>query len=225
MSEVRHLRILDNNELWEAAKARQAGTRQRLNRGIARVRRPKYLFSGLTACEMCGGGFILSSHDLLTCFNARSRGTCSNRRSIRRQEVEARVLRAMRERLFEPGAFAEFCAGFTEELNRLRREHRTQLASVPREIATIDRRSKEILELLLQGFRDESWKEELRKLDCRRTELKAARPRRMIRQTPRFTRVWRKSSGRRRRRWLPRSSTMGNAIQRGKPCVASSRRS
>lgn len=33
---------------------------------------------------------------------------------------------------------------------------------MPREIAAINRRSKEILELLLQGFRDESWKAELR---------------------------------------------------------------
>lgn len=43
-------------------------------------------------------GFILSSHDLLTCFNARSRRTPTNRRSIRRHDVETRVLRAMRER-------------------------------------------------------------------------------------------------------------------------------
>ena len=52
--------------------------------GIDRARRPKYLFSGLTQCASCGGGFILSSHDRLTCFNARSRGTCTNRRRIKR---------------------------------------------------------------------------------------------------------------------------------------------
>ena len=58
-------------------------------------------------------------------------------------------------------------------MNRLRREHRTKLAAAPREIAGINRRSKEIMELLLQGFRDEAWKDELRRLDERRTELKA----------------------------------------------------
>ena len=160
--------------LREAAKARRAATRQRLPEGIVRVRRPKYLFSGLAACETCGGGFILSSHELLTCFNARSRGTCSNRRSIKRQDVEARVVRAMRERFFERGAFAEFCAGFTEDLNRLRREHRTQLASAPREIASLKRRSDEILNLLLEGFRNNDWKDELRRIDERRAELEAA---------------------------------------------------
>ena len=47
----------------------------------------------------------------------------------------------MRERFFEQGAFDAFCAGFTEELNRLRREYRVQLAAAPREIAALNRRS------------------------------------------------------------------------------------
>jgi len=80
----------------------------------------------------------------------------------------------MRERFFDRGAFNEFCLAYTEEMNRLRREHRAKLAAAPREIASINRRSKEILELLLQGFRDEAWKEELRMLEQRRTELEVA---------------------------------------------------
>lgn len=175
VTDVPHLRILDDG-VWNAVKARQARTRQE-TRGeigqVVRARRPKYLFSGLTVCATCGGGFILSSHDRLACFNARSRGTCSNLRSIKRQEVEGRVLRAMRERFFEPGAFREFCEGFTEELNRLRREQRAEMALAPRELAAINRRSKEILELLLSDFRDEAWKVELQEIQRRRRELEA----------------------------------------------------
>lgn len=77
----------------------------------------------------------------------------------------------MQKQFFEPGAFGEFYRTFTEEMNRLHREHRTKLAVAPREIASINRRSKEIMELLLQGFRDEAWKEELRELEQRRREL------------------------------------------------------
>jgi site-specific DNA recombinase len=168
--EVPELRIVAD-DLWQAAKARQAATRHTVEAGIVRARRPKYLFSGLTKCGACGGGFNLSSHDQLVCFNARVRGTCSNMRSIKRQEVEARVLRAIQERLLEPGAFAEFCAGFTEELNRLRREHRVKLSAAPREIASIDRRVQEILKVLLEGFRHEAFKEELRRLETRKAEL------------------------------------------------------
>ena len=101
----------------------------------------------------------------MVCFNARVRGTCTNMRSIKRQEVEARVLRAIQERLLESGAFADFCASFTEELNKLRREHRVKLSAAPREIASIDRKAQEILNLLLEGFRNESFKEELRRLE------------------------------------------------------------
>jgi hypothetical protein len=145
-----------------------------MQQGIVGARRPLYLFSKLTRCAVCGGGFNLSSRDMLRCFNHTARGTCTNARTISRHEVEARVLHAMKERLFEPGAFEAFCEAFTAEMNRLRREHRTKRAAAPREIASINRRSKEILELLLQGFRDEAWKDELRTLQQRRSELEVA---------------------------------------------------
>ena len=142
--------------------------------GIDRARRPKYLFSGLTQCGSCGGGFVLSSHDRLTCFNARSRGTCANRRSIKRQEVETRVLRAMRERFFEPGAFAAFCEGFTAEIALQRREHLAQMAGARRELAAVERRQKEILNALAEGYRSEAWKAELVTLDARKAALTIA---------------------------------------------------
>jgi site-specific DNA recombinase len=173
ITDVPDLRIIDN-ELWQAAKARQAATRQQTGPDIVRARRPKYLFSGLTKCGVCGGGFILSSHNLLTCFNARDRGTCTNTRRIKRSEIESRVLRAMQERFFDAGAFEEFCAGFTEEMNRLRREHRAKVAAIPRELEVNRRRSKEILNLLLEGFRNEAWKAELRQLDERNEQLNSA---------------------------------------------------
>ena len=161
------------DDLWQDVKARQEAARQRMSTGIVKARRPIYLFSGLTKCGICGGGFTVSSRDTLRCFNNTARGTCTNARTITRQELEARVLRAIQKQLFEPGRFDEFCRVFTEEMNRMRREHRTKLAVAPREIASINRRSKEIMELLLQGFRDEAWKEELRALEQRRTELQA----------------------------------------------------
>jgi DNA invertase Pin-like site-specific DNA recombinase len=173
VTDVPHLRILDD-DLWHAAKARQAATRYTMQAGIVRARRPKFLFSGLTRCECCGGGFVLSSHDLLTCFNARARGTCTNRRSIKRQDVEGRVLRAMRHLFFEPGLFAEFCRSFAAEMTLLRREHVAQLAGVRRELAAVERRLHEILKALSEGFRSEAWKAELVSLDARKAALTVA---------------------------------------------------
>jgi 3-methyladenine DNA glycosylase Tag len=87
---------------------------------------------------------------------ARDRATCTNKRSIKRVEIEARVLQAMQKRLFERGPFDEFCKVFVEAVNEQRREHRAKLTGASREIAAVDRRSKVILKLLLEGFRDEA---------------------------------------------------------------------
>lgn len=89
------LRILDD-ELWQAVKDRQKAVK--LNRSddgetknhFQERRRPKYLFSGLTKCACYGGCYSMISADLVGCSTARNKGTCDNRRNIRRDQFEAR---------------------------------------------------------------------------------------------------------------------------------------
>ena len=63
------------------------------------------------------------------CFNVRHKETCSNRRSIKRIELEARVLTAMRQQLLAPGRLQAFTAGYTEVMNQWRREQRAGLGA------------------------------------------------------------------------------------------------
>ncbi len=111
-----------SDELWNAAKDRQSATRRTITRtgNIGFARRPQYLFSGLSKCRICGAGFIMAGRNRLACFGAREKGTCDNRLNIRRDEVEARVLRALQEKLLQQDLFEEFCDEFTREMNRLR---------------------------------------------------------------------------------------------------------
>src|SRR5688572_12134544 len=106
------LRIVDD-ELWNQVKARQADMRRVTLNGdpkrFNQARRPKYLFSGLTKCAECGGGYVMYWRDRLACFGAWSRGTCTNRLTISRQEVEERVLVALREKLMRRDLFEDFC--------------------------------------------------------------------------------------------------------------------
>jgi len=44
-------------------------------------------------------GYVIYWHDRLACFTARARRTCTNRHTISRQEVEERVLVALRDKL------------------------------------------------------------------------------------------------------------------------------
>ncbi|WP_183754639.1 hypothetical protein [Pseudochelatococcus contaminans] len=45
------------------------------NGNISTRRRPKYLFSGLTKCSCCGGGYSAISATLIGCATARNKGT------------------------------------------------------------------------------------------------------------------------------------------------------
>jgi site-specific DNA recombinase len=135
--EIPSLRIV-SDELWNAAKDRQSATRRTITRAgnIGFARRPQYLFSGLSKCGVCGAGFIMAGRNRLACFGAREKGTCDNRLTIRRDEVEARVLKALEHRLLNQELFDEFCDEFTRDMNRLRMEHRANLSAAERKDLT-----------------------------------------------------------------------------------------
>jgi Recombinase zinc beta ribbon domain/Recombinase len=96
-------------------------------RRFNQFRQPNYLFSGLTKCGECGAGFVVYAHDHLGCFGTRDRGTCTNKLTIARHEVEARVLRALQNKLMRKDFFEELCREFAKEMNRLRMERRAGL--------------------------------------------------------------------------------------------------
>ena len=127
ITSVPDLRIVPE-ELWAAAKARQATLEHRSRSDPASLptpfwskQRPRYLFSGLMRCGVCGGGFSKISSAHFGCSAARNKGptVCANLRTIRRDELENTVLDALRERLMDPELFKEFARSFVAEWNRL----------------------------------------------------------------------------------------------------------
>jgi len=170
--EVPELRIVPD-DLWTAAKARQESTRRVIVKSgnMGHVRRPQYLFSGLTKCGVCGAGFIMAGQNRLACFGARDKGTCTNHVTIRRDEVEARVLRALQEKLLRQDLFAEFCEEFTREMNRLRGQHRATLVSAERELARLEARRKKLIEMVMEGVPPAEVKDEMIAGAARREEL------------------------------------------------------
>jgi hypothetical protein len=137
------------------------------------ARRPKYLFSGLTKCAECGGGYVMYWRDRLACFGARSRGTCTNRLTISRQEVEERVLVALREKLMRRDLFEDFCREYVRELNRLRMEHRAGLSSARNELGTVEREIRKLVQAVKDGVSALSIKDELLSLEARKAELQS----------------------------------------------------
>lgn len=63
-----------------------------------------------------------------TCSAARRRGnkgTCNNRVNIRHDALAPSVLNGLRTHLIKPELFKQFCEEFTQEVNRMRIERRT----------------------------------------------------------------------------------------------------
>ena len=103
VAEVPELRILDD-EVWQAATARQGEISEKYATSIAATRaahanrlnsthRPRYLLSGLLECSVCGGSYAKRGQDRYGCSNHVMSGSCANSRSIRRVEIEERVMR------------------------------------------------------------------------------------------------------------------------------------
>jgi hypothetical protein len=172
--EVPELRIVPD-DLSTAAKSRQKQTRHTMKTAgaIGVAKRPQYLFSGLTKCGVCGAGFIMSGKNRLGCFGARDQSRCDNHLTIRRDEVEARVLRALQDKLLRQDLFEEFCDEFTREMNRLRMEHRAGLSAAENEIERIEVRRKKLVESIMEGVPASEVRDELSRNAARREDLKA----------------------------------------------------
>jgi site-specific DNA recombinase len=172
--DVPELRIV-NDELWQAAKARQSSVHRKWSadepRRFNQFRRPKYLFSGLTKCGECGAGFIVYSREHLGCFGARGRGTCTNRLTIPRRDVEERVLHALKDKLMRQEFFDEFCREFANEMNRLRTEQRANLTAAERELGRVKREIEQVVDAIVEGMRGPEVKDRMARLQDRKETL------------------------------------------------------
>ncbi len=177
IQEAPELRIVDD-ALWNAAKARQAAIKTKrdddgneVQNSFRDRRRPKHLFSGLIKCACCRGGYAMISADLIGCSTASNKGTCDNRRSIRREQLEVRVLNALRYHLMDPTLFREFCEEFTREMNRLRMEGSASIEAARSEIKRIDRELDTLLNLILKGGAADRINSKMVQLESRKAEL------------------------------------------------------
>jgi site-specific DNA recombinase len=115
VQDVAGLRIVDHN-LWERVKARQGALVARSQAdgeapGYWDRRRPRYLFTGLMQCAVCGGGIVHFNKLYIGCANARNKGTCDNKATMRRGDLEAAVLAGLQNRLMEPARTQIFWRG------------------------------------------------------------------------------------------------------------------
>ncbi|WP_180899768.1 recombinase family protein [Martelella soudanensis] len=180
--EVPELRIVDD-ELWQAVRERQAAIADKYANVTEAVRkhhkknqlngkrRPRSLLSGLVFCGCCGGPYSLRGAGRFACSNHISKGTCSNSRTIRQDELESRVLSGLKDRMMSPEIAAEAMRAYAEETNRLNRERRSNADVWQVELAKVDKQIAQIVEAIADGMYHPSMKEKMTGLETRKSEL------------------------------------------------------
>ena len=184
IKDVPELRIVDD-ELWHSVRVRQGEIAEKFANVTEAVRkhhkknrlngtrRPKSLLSGLVFCGCCGGPYSLRGADRFACSNHISKGACSNSRTIPREELEARVLSGLKDRMMAPEIVEEAMRAYAEETNRLNRERRSSGDAWEAELVKIEKQIRGIIEAIKAGMFHESMKAEMDTLEARKTELNA----------------------------------------------------
>jgi len=182
IKDVPDLRIVDD-ELWQSVRVRQGKIAEKFANVTEAVRkhhkknrlngtrRPKSLLSGLVFCGCCGGPYSLRGADRFACSNHISKGACTNSRTIPREELEARVLSGLKDRMMAPEIVEEAMRAYAEEANRLNRERRSSGHAWKAELVKIEKQIRSIIEAIKAGMFHESMKAEMDTLEARKTEL------------------------------------------------------
>lgn len=179
--EVPELRIIDD-ALWHKVKVKQGAIREEIlgarsvndrAPGTEGARRSRYLLSGLLSCGCCGAGYSMISDSRYGCSAARNKGTCSNRKTIARKEIEERVLNGLREKLMAPALVAEFIAEFQREVQRERHAANAARSGLEKRLAQLRKEISNIIGAITQGMFHPSMKEQMDRLEEERAAVEA----------------------------------------------------
>lgn len=182
-TEVPHLRIVDD-ALWQAVRERQRGisalygpnlanTREGRAKRLHLTNRPVTLLSGLLTCGCCGGRISMVMTDRYACRNHLRKGICDNGRTIRRDEIEARVLAGLKEKLVSSEAVAEAVRAYAKETNRLNRDRRAQAETDQKALQKIERAIAGIMAAIEDGMYQPTMKARMAELERDKAEIAA----------------------------------------------------
>lgn len=175
--EVPHLWIIDD-ALWARVKRRQGAIREDIlteraaDPGapkIERGHRPRYLLSGFLTCGCCGSGYIMISDSRLGCAAARNSGACTNRKTIKRMDVETRVLSGLQDKLLHSALIAEF----QRESQKERLATLFEQTQAERQLAKVVKEIDNIVTAIAQGMFQLSMKAKMDGLEVERASLEA----------------------------------------------------
>jgi site-specific DNA recombinase len=182
-AEVPALSIVED-ELWQRVKLRQAelakqfeattkGVRAARAERLNGLRRPAFLLSGLLICGCCGGRYGIVVNDRYGCLGHFRKGICDNGRTVRRDDIERRVLAGLTDKLVSPEAVAVAVRAYAEETNRQNHERRAQAEADRRSLEKIERGIKGIMAAIEDGMYQPTMKARMGELAEQKAEIEA----------------------------------------------------
>ncbi|WP_336981635.1 recombinase family protein [Altererythrobacter fulvus] len=142
-----HLRIVPD-DLWQSV---QAQLEQRSTGRPERQRRPRHLLSGLGKCGVCGRGWIITRGDYFGCSSVIDANACTNRRLIRKDQYERRVLEDLREKMLAPDVVAAYLAEYRQEYSRRTRETASERSKLERRQGELARKVERLVAAIADG--------------------------------------------------------------------------
>lgn len=152
--EAPELAIIDA-DTWQACEARSRGqkrataAKRQAGKG-AGGRGPKYLFSGLLRCGICGGAYVIQTPTQYGCATHKDRGpsVCTNGLKVKRSTIEAVLLAGVKRELLSDEAFRAFEA----EARALLKAERPDPAHARRKLAHAQKELDNLMAAIKAGI-------------------------------------------------------------------------
>ncbi|TPG10445.1 hypothetical protein EAH84_12740 [Sphingomonas oligophenolica] len=174
-----HLRIL-SDALWERVKARQEAVARPSadhdgDQPFWAKQRPRYLLTGKVLCGVCGSNYSKNGKYRSACHAATKKGAsaCTNRLTVRIDELEEQVLTALRDDMMQPDVVEAFVAEYIIERNRLSKQRDSSRDERKAELRDVTAGVDRLKAAILKGVDASLVADELNRMGRRKADLEA----------------------------------------------------
>ncbi|TDF42482.1 recombinase family protein [Alteromonadaceae bacterium M269] len=176
IKDVPELRIL-TDELWQAVKDKQKALDAKSD-SYTPKRRATYLLSDLIKCSSCGGGVSLVNSTQYGCSRSRNKGTCDNRKTIRKTIIESAVLNAIKSELLNDEIVQIVVNEYNKHISELANSHRQNADQNKAEVVKLETEKNNLIDAIKKGAPPEIINSELISISERleKAKLKLVKP-------------------------------------------------
>ncbi|MBU2877057.1 recombinase family protein [Aliiglaciecola lipolytica] len=170
MKNVPNLRIV-SQELWKAVKSKQNLVSS--PNGVKKPKmRAKYLFSDLFKCNVCGGGASMSNSISYGCSTARNKGTCDNKKLVKRITVESAALSAIKSELLKTDVVDVVIQEYNKSMRELVRDSQKSSINTKSVVAKLEAEKVNLINSIKAGIDPKLVADSLAEVSVRLEEAK-----------------------------------------------------